>query len=190
MPGDTYSVKVNRQEGAVEINGPDKVWVAEQLARLAVVFESAPTPAQQSGGGKPAAGANGGGGGEQKPAQARRRASASSKATRVPELEQKLTKEVRAKLDTYKREREGKWTKLSTQAAVIATFLQDELEMETVSPDDMYTVYSAMGWRSPGNPRKQLDNARARDGYFLGWTSGRLALSHTGENFGRHGAKE
>lgn len=55
-----------------------------------------------------------------------------------------------------------------------------------VDTNDLYTVYGAMGERSPNNIRSQLVNARQRARYFSGVVDGKAMLSNAGENFARY----
>jgi hypothetical protein len=98
-------------------------------------------------------------------------------------LEAKLTREVRTALEAYVDERRPNLTQATDQAAIMATFLEDNADVSGgVTVDELYTVYAVMGWPAP-NP---LENARNRKGYFSGQRDGRYPLTHTGERFGRH----
>jgi hypothetical protein len=192
-----FSVRINRRDGVLEIEGPDKDWIADQLEKLAVVYEDAP-------GDSPPAGAGSGNGaavngtattttpantGSATPKPKRKGGRAQRKST----LEQALTPELRGKLDAYKNERSGAWKTKTAAAAIIATFLMDELSYEGwIDEDDLYTVYSVMGWTAdaPSNFRSVLKNAAIRNGYFGGWVNGRVQLTHSGENYGRGGSKD
>jgi hypothetical protein len=90
------------------------------------------------------------------------------------------------KLKDYIAARRKKWDgSQSAQAAIIATFVHDELGFPGVDQHDLYTVYTVMGERSPANIRSQLTNARQRARYFSGLSNGKMVLSHAGENFAR-----
>ena len=163
MPDDTYSVKINRRDGVVEITGPDKEWIAEQLDRLSNVYDSPPTdvptpdpplvnPSDRRVQSKRTR-TNAANADESKEKRPRGRRAAAARARKNPELEQKLTKAVRAELQRWRDERQANFTNLSKQAAIIATFLLDNLSWEDVDPDDLYTVYAVMGSPPPGSPR-------------------------------------
>lgn len=200
MPDDIYSVKINRRDGIVEITGPDKDWIAEQLERLAVVYgETPPDEGHAGGSGAGAQEDETGTGGKStraKPrtdddeATPRRRArgSGGSRGKRNDELAGKLTPEVRSALDVFVEERRPNFTDGPNQAAILAAFLQTELSWSTVAPDDLYTIYDMMGWPGPV-PKSALDNAKTRKNYFTSAGRGKYQLSHTGERFGRHEAK-
>jgi hypothetical protein len=198
MAGD-FSVRINRKEGVVEIEGSDKEWIATQLEKLAVVYESSPESAevqesapsakdiapQVSGTRKGDAAA--------KPSAGRGRKASrgSGRTSRDPELEKALTPELRSSLQAFVDERKKAWKNKASQAAIIATFLLDNLESDGWVDDSvLYTIYSVMGWSAPSNFRAQIDNGRNRSGYFGGWTNGRVQLTHAGEQFGRHGSKD
>lgn len=188
---DSYRVKINGETGEIDISGPDKEWVAAQFAvALAQSGESSgggggrskrSTPRKTPRTADPDPSENGGG------KRTRRRAS-SGRASRDAALEAKLTKPVQADLQKYRDERETYWKPIGNQAAIIASFLEDNLDIEAVGPDQLYTVYSVMGWPTPSNFKKQLENAHYRNGYFGGFTDGAAALTHKGENFARHEA--
>jgi hypothetical protein len=189
VPDDSYSVRIDRSQGIVEITGPDKIWIAEQLERLASVYEAPPTN-QSDGAPRPPQSAR-----EQSArttAAARkkptRRTRGGGTARRVDEnLKAKLTAEIRKKLDAYVKERRVAFDKSKqNQAAIIATFLEDELSTPRIDDSALYTVFHVMGWPWTGRPRATIDNARVRNGYFGGWTDGKVELTHKGANFGRH----
>jgi hypothetical protein len=194
-----FSVRINRKDGVVEIEGSDKEWIAQQLDRLAVVYETLPPNAPQpshdpvasSGSGSPAGAAKAPPAKPQAPSRSRKAGGrGANRASRNPELEKSLTSELRAALQAFVDERIASWKSQPNQAGIIATFLMDNVNTEGwINEDDLYTVYSVMGWPSPSNFRSQIDNARARNGYFGVWTDGRVQLTHAGEQFGRHGSK-
>jgi hypothetical protein len=193
-----FSVRINRKEGVVEIEGPDKEWIATQLDRLAVVYETAPAndvpaadPSASSGSATPAAAAMPTAAKPQAPSRSRKASGRSAnRANRNPELEKALTSDVRTSLQAFVDERVASWKSQPNQAAIIATFLMDNASTDGwINEDDLYTAYSVMGWPSPSNFRSQIDNARARNGYFGAWTDGRVQLTHAGEKFGRHDSK-
>lgn len=189
MADQTYNVRLDRTAGTIEISGPDKAWISDQLDKLTKVLVEPATaqsaPKRQAARGKPAHK-------EETPPEGtsrRRRSGSGNRAKRNSEMEGRLTSTVKGQLQRWRDERQGHFTSLSKQAAIIATFLLDTLKVEEVGPDEMYTIYTVMGWDVPGNPKVQLENARARDNYFGSWASGKVRLSHTGEQFGRNAAK-
>ncbi len=180
---DSYSIKINRQEGIVEITGEDKEWVSTKLTELKDVYttfipqvsrqESNPeiTPI------KP----------KVKAATKKSGVSTSSRPQKNSELDSKLSIDIKQKLASYVKERQGSFDgSLPSQAAIIAKFLQEELNWSGVDPNDMYTIYSTMGWKSPGNIRSQLNNAFSRNNYFASITNGKYVLSLKGENYASH----
>lgn len=203
MTDEMYTVKINRREGVVEITGPDKDWIAEQLDRLTVVYgehPGSPPPPEL-----PAIDTNEtvdetGTGAKAKRAKAktaesddgpprrRGRGGGGFRGRRVDELAQKLTPDVCNSLQAYVDERRANFTDGPNQAAILAAFLQTELSWNTVTPNDLYTVYDVMGWPGP-NPKSALDNAKSRKNYFTSAGRGSYQLSYSGERFGRHEAK-
>lgn len=191
------SIKINRTEGALEINADDKDWVDTKLKELEEVYKdpiqkvtsvvmpsslpivpsldkSLSTPSQESTRKKKKAKSSG----------------AAYKSQKNPNLEQKMVTDIKQKLKQFIAERKGSFDKsLSAQAVIIATFLQDELHWPAVSPDDLYTVYNVMGIPTPGNTGAQLNNARQRQRYFSGAENGAYKLSDKGESYARYEAK-
>jgi hypothetical protein len=196
---DEFNVEFNRRDGVIKISGGDKDWIAEQLGLLVPALGEAPIEtADRSGDRDPENGVSqdaeprdsardGNGDSAARP----RRARASGRATEDTELKDMLTKEVKDKLSQYRAERETQWQKnQSYQPAIIATFLRDELGILSIGPNQLYTVYLAMGWPGPSNYRSQLSNAQTRNRHFGAASEGKFTLSHAGETFGRHGSKE
>ncbi len=180
-----YAVKINIQAGTLEVAGPDGEWVdsqVDQLRDLLAATGSAPKKAARATGPAPKDPPNGAG------TAARRRArSAGGKAQMDEELRALLDRETTKKLGEYIEARRQAWEdSLSGQAAIIATFLQDEMDRPGIDPNDLYTIYTVMGERPPGNLRSQLTNARQRARYFGGVTDGKWTLSQKGENYGRY----
>lgn len=178
---DNYSVKINRQEGSLEITG-DKDWVSSKLSELKGIYSeyvAQPIKAEKSVGTTSVEPKN--------LKKSPKKQSSTTRAQKNPVLEAKLTKELKEKLAAYVSERQvGFDHSLPSQAAIIARFLQEELSWTGVDQHDMYTVYAIMGWRSPGNPAAQLNNALSRNHYFSSITEGKYVLSHAGENYASH----
>lgn len=201
-----FSIKINRRDGALEISGPEQAWVDSKLTELSAVYLS-PLPAvpedgDDSGGGprptqprakrpskaKPVNNSGNGTDGTAKPNRPRR---SGGRPQRNPELESKLTREVLHKFMAYIEERQGAWDKKQThQAAIIATFLEDELGWQGINEDDMYTVYRSLSMDGPTNYRSMLQNAYGRDKFFTGTNDGRYSLSIGGEKFGRNTSRD
>jgi hypothetical protein len=198
MAATEYAVRINSKEGALEIVGPEKDWVDAKLEQLSSVFEDYSAEASEEGsskgpapkprkppGRKKAAPAAAAADASDKPAP--RRARTGSRAEVNDELAVQLSAEVKKDLGEYVAARQKAWNASQpAQAAIIATFLYDRVNWPGVDRDDLYTVYNAMGWKSPRNMRSQLVNARQRDRYFGSISNGKAMLSHHGENFGRH----
>lgn len=200
MPDETHHVKINRRDGVLEITGPDKVWIAEQLDKLAVVYndvppadtapgvgESAPHGARSADGRARPVTASAEDPDEGPPRRSRGRGNG-FRGRRNDELARRLTAEVRGSLQSFVDERRPNFTDGPNQAAILAAFLQTDLHWDTVGANDLYTIYDVMGWPGP-NPRNALDNGKARKNYFTTVGRGRYQLSHTGERFGRYEAK-
>ena len=175
---ENYLIKINLSEGVLEVSGSDKQWVAEKLIEFKELLNSSITPKTPS---KREALNN------KADTSVKRKASApKGRSQKNDELEARFDKEVKEKLASYVSERQVAFdASLPAQAAIIATFLADELSLDGVDHNDTYTVYSVMGWKAPGNSRSQLNNAMTRNQYFGSIKNGKSILSHKGENFSR-----
>lgn len=189
MSEDLYVVKFNRAESSVEVAGPDKEWVKEQLAHLLSRLDS--TPAQASRRNRatskatPAAAAAGAAQ-EHRTSRSRSRSRGRDGIGTNDELAVKLTEEVTDRLAAYMAERPAVTT-AQEQAPVLAAFLAEELELEDVNAADLATVYKVMGWKIPG-VQKALDNGTDRRQYFTR-ARGRFRLTRHGLNYARIDSK-
>lgn len=197
MTASEYAVKISRKDGALEVTGPDKEWVDQKIEQLRPVVsdyqvepktEDTTTAARKQrtsrAGGKKNAVENAG---ERSGAPSRRTRARGGKPTTNRDLLEALTPEVKEQLRDYISARRKAWDRSQpAQAAIIAAFLQDMLNHSGVDTNDLYTVYGAMGERSPNNIRSQLVNARQRARYFSGVVDGKAMLSNAGENFARY----
>jgi hypothetical protein len=191
MPDESYSVRVNRRDGIVEIAGPDKDWVADQLERLSAIYAELPPDDRKQQDGSADETNQAGTSKKKSPSVAKPRARRSGpKVPKGSELDEKLTKPVRAKLHSYQGERQPGWRSHPDQAAIIASFLADEVDVHEIGPADLVAVYRAMGWPPPRDPTGTIKNAIGRKGYFSGRRGGKVELTPTGEHFGRHASKE
>ncbi len=181
-----YIIRINRSQGSLEVIAPERDWVDAQIEQLIPVLERTP-PAEEPFKDPP-------------PRKNKKRSASSTRTDETkrskpratsgkPQINDALRDELASrkdKLKTYIDARRKQWDgSQSAQAAIIATFLQDELDQPGVDHHDLYTVYTVMGERSPGNIRSQLVNARQRARYFASVTDGKAVLSHAGENFAR-----
>jgi hypothetical protein len=190
MNDSAYSVRVDRSQGSVEISGPDKDWIAEQLATLMPILtaESAPPAKPNQGNQEGRKSVDATNGKARKTSGKSRRASKSSGKPN-PDLSGKMTDEIKTKLSSYLQERAKNAKDAQSQAAVIATFLLDELQWAEVTADDLFTVYSDMGLKIPAT-KAALTNAQKRKGYFSAPDDGKFRISHNGMNFARHDSKD
>jgi hypothetical protein len=191
--GDEYGVKINRREGALEIVGPDKEWVDAKVEQLSS-YLSQPVPVASDDDGD--AGRTSAGSGTAQGVQQRKSAKDGAKKnverprkrgrpTINEELRGQLKGDTAKELQQYIADRRAAWDSSKTaQAAIIAGFLHEHLDIEGVDMHDLYTVYSVLGER-PGNTRSQLVNARQRTSYFGGMVDGKVPLSIAGDNFAK-----
>ena len=189
MTDSAYSVRVDKSQGSVEITGPDKDWIAEQLATLMPILTSQTSPTNGNQGSQGDGKSADPGSGKARKTSNRSRRSGASSGKLNSALSEKLTDEVKTKLSSYLDERSKTANDAQSQAAVIATFLLDELEWAGVTADDLFTVYSDMGLKIPST-RSALNNAQKRKGYFSAPDDGKYRVSHNGMNFARHDSKD
>lgn len=196
MAESDYTIRINVRDALLEIMGPDREWVDAKLDQLKPMLAS-PAPSETLSGGT----------GQKRPVRRKKtpspEAPAETVGTMTPPtrkarpssgrsevntgLRDLLTPEVRREFKSYIDARRKSWDKsLSAQAAIIATYLHDELNHDGVDQHDLYTIYTVMGERIPKNIRSQLTNARQRAHYFSGLRDGKMVLSHAGENYARH----
>ena len=83
-------------------------------------------------------------------------------------------------LHSYFEERPKATKSHQNRAAVIATFLADELQVDGLGASDLLAVYRAMGWSPPRNPNAVITNATERNRYFGGMREGRVHLTPDG----------
>jgi hypothetical protein len=190
-----YSIKINVREGLFEVSGENADWVqkveqetlgkffeiAKDRINMVTVDASSQTTSDQL---------------ISEATQSYKQVKSANKkvskgrSDRNPELEEKLTSEIQGKFNQYIEERKDAFeSTLPAQAAIIAGFLKDELGWEGVDHNDLYTVYSLMGWHIPNNITAQLNNALTRNRFFRGITNGKYRLSNKGENFARLDSK-
>lgn len=185
MSESAYTVRVDRSQGIIDISGPDKDWISEQLSTLMPILEAQRPPEtrkRDDAGGKAPVNP------ETRKAGTRSRRTNSSSGKVNPNLSEQLSSEMKTKLDEYLKERTKNASDAQSQAAVIATFLHDELSWPEVTADDLFTVYSDMGLKIPVT-RNALSNAQKRKGYFSAPSDGKYRVSHKGLNFARHDSK-
>lgn len=194
MTATEYTVRINSRDGALEVVGPDKEWVDAKVEQLTSVFADyrpgtttdAPeraTPKTTSRKRSTSATSTTDG---VEPRPTRRARGTGGRAVINRDLADLLTPDIKKKFGSYVAARRKAWKSLSNQAAIIAAFLQDEVDWRAVDQHDLYTVYTVMGEKTPGNMRSQLVNARQRARFFGNVVNGKTSLSHKGENFARH----
>jgi hypothetical protein len=188
-----YVIKINRREGALEIQGEEKSWVDSKLKELEAVYLEGPMPPEENRESSdkvttplPSQGHQGSPT-TKTPVNTRKTKPASTaRPQENPGLSAKLTPEVTKELAEYISERKEAFDKARpAQAAILATFLHDKFSWLGVDSHDLYTVYRKMGISQPSNYVAQLNNATRRNRYFEGMRDGKYHLSVQGENFGR-----
>lgn len=189
MADSAYSVRVDRAQGSIEITGPDKDWIAEQLASLMPILTAGAPSAKSSKKSQRVSKNDDPSGNKTRTTGSRSRRSSTSAGKSNPNLSGKLTDAVKTKLSSYLEERAKKVKSAEGQATVIATFLLDELDWTEITADDLFTVYSDMGIKIPAT-KAALTNAQKRKGYFSAPRDGKFRVSHHGMNFARHDSKD
>jgi hypothetical protein len=66
---------------------------------------------------------------------------------------------------------------------VIAAWLKEQLKLQEVTTDHIHTCYRTMGWHTPKNALKPLQNMKDKNGWFSkGSATATYAINHVGEN--------
>lgn len=180
---ETYTIKFDNGSSSFEITAPNQEWVNDRFTDLKDLLTSPATKTRTS----------------TKPAGAVKEGTASTprvrkkSATKAVELNSTLNdnfnEELVGKINSFIEERSKAFAKGTTkQAAILAVFLKDSLEIELVSPADFEFIYRKMGWDTI-NHVAQLNNARTRDKFFV-QNQGKLELTHNGLKFGRDTSKD
>jgi hypothetical protein len=180
---DNYTIKFNNGSTSFEVQGPNETWVDAKVTELKDLMEKIPVlpvnniPNPAPNPGNPKA--------PRKPS-----ARGSSKPTNGADnqVSGKWDETVAQKITTYVEERQGGFDKgLTKQATVVATYIKDEMQIETVGAADLEFIYRKLGWPTV-NHAAQLNNAMTRDKFFAK-SEGGYELTHAGLVFGRDTSK-
>ena len=181
-----FSISFNNGTVSFEISGSDQVWVDGKLEKLEELVRQPPTPPKDS---------------KVQAKEANQVKQKTSKTTRTTAKKQSkddstvnsllssaFNEALVDQLNSFVNDRSKSFSKGATkQAAILAVFLKDALNIELVSPADFEFIYRKIGWNTI-NHVAQLNNARARDKFFV-QNQGKLELTHNGLKFGRDTSK-
>ncbi len=180
---ETYTIKFDNGSASFEITAPNQEWVDNRFTDLKDLLTS---PAAKTRISTKSTGTVK----ESAATTPRIRKKSTVKAAELNStLNDNFNEDLVGKINSYIEERSKAFAKGTTkQAAILAVFLKDSLEIELVSPTDFEFIYRKMGWDTI-NHIAQLNNARTRDKFFV-QSQGKLELTHNGLKFGRDTSKD
>ena len=182
-----FSISFNNGTVSFEVSGSDQAWVDGKLQKLEELVkqtagspessrtrsEKASKPKQES----------------TKAPQANKKKQPKDASTVNPLLSEAFNEALVDQINAFVGDRSKSFSKGTTkQAAILAVFLKDTLDIELVSPADLEFIYRKIGWDTI-NHVAQLNNARTRDKFFV-QNQGKLELTHNGLKFGRDTSKD
>lgn len=180
---ETYTIKFDNGAASFEVAAPNQEWVDSRFIDLKDLLSSptikTPPTAKPTGVVKQNASST-----------QRARKKSTAKAVKLnPVLKDSLNEDLIDRINIFIEERAKSFAKGTTkQAAILAVFMKDSLDIGLVSPADFEFIYRKMGWDTI-NHVAQLNNARTRDKFFVP-NQGKLELTHNGLKFGRDGSKD
>ncbi len=173
-----YTIKCTNGDQGFEVSAPDKEWVEAKAQAFVQEFTVIKPTTKKSV--KPRAISI------SKPTAARTKPADKSDSL-VPA---KLNNSVIDELVSYVKARQKAFEKSApNQAAIIAKFLKDSLEIELIDKEDLAYIYKQVAVWKLVNHQGQLDNAADRNSYFTR-SEGKYKLSYAGEKFALDTAKD
>lgn len=176
---DLYSIKFSNGDQGFEVQGPDQSWVTNKASELQVLLEATPVKAANT---------------EEKVKKTTRKTSSPKTTTKKSGngaeslLVEKWSDELPAQISEFVAERQAAFDSGTTkQAAILAVFLKDKLDVDAITTDDLELIYRQLGWKTI-NHLGQLKNAYQRNKYFS-VKDGAYTLTYAGLQYGRDGAK-
>lgn len=180
---DLYAIKFSNGGQGFEVQGPEKEWVNNKAEELKNLLETTPVPKLAE---------------EQTVAKRTKKStvksssskSSTKKASTVVSsaLSEKWTDDLPPQITDFVNERKpGFSLGVTKEAAILAVFLKDNLDVDSLTISDIEMIYRKMGWKTI-NHENQLRNAKNRDRYF-DVDNGVFTLTYGGTQFGRDGAK-
>ena len=180
---ETYTIKFDNGSASFEVTAPNQEWVDSKFTDLKDLLSSStiktPSPAKSTGATK-----------QNTSSTPRVHKKSTTKIVELnPVLDDSFNEDLIDRINSFIEERAKAFAKGTTkQAAILAVFLKDSLDIELVSPADFEFIYRKMGWDTI-NHVAQLNNARTRDKFFV-QSQGKLELTHNGLKFGRDTSKD
>lgn len=176
---DFYSIKFNNGDQGFEVQGPNQDWVEGKAEKMHALLDTNPAPRTS---------------GINKIQKASRKLS-SSKSTfkkqgtaNVSQIAEVWSEDLPAQLTEFVKERQKSFDQNTPQqAAIIAVYFKDTLDIESVTPNNLNMIYRQMGWKTI-NHEGQLKNAYQRNKYFS-LEDGAYTLTYAGIQYGRDGSK-
>jgi hypothetical protein len=173
---DLFSIKFNSDAVSFEVQGPDAAWVDQKVSLLRDLLKELPHKQQAATAPNKSAQAA-------KPTKKR----TSKEPQTSPDLIDKWSDSTAVKLTSYVEARKEAFKGTTKEAAIVGTFLKDELNINEITPDDIGFIYRKLGWKTI-NHAAQLGNAATRDKFF-DKNDGAYTLTHQGMVFGRDKSK-
>lgn len=173
-----YTIKRNNGDQGFEVSAPDKEWVETKAEAFSQEFTAVKSTAKKSVKSRAVS--------TPKPAAARTKTVDKSDSLVPTKLDNSVIDELLA----YVKARQKAFEKTApNQAAIIAKFLKDSLEIELIDKEDLAYIYKQVAVWKLVNHQGQLDNAADRNSYFTR-TEGKYKLSYAGEKFALDTAKD
>lgn len=181
-----FSISFNNGTVSFEISGSDQAWVDGKLEKLEELVKQSPALSKDP---------------KVQPEKASQLKQKTPKTPRTttkkqskddstvnPLLSSAFNEALVDQINSFVSDRSKSFSKGTTkQAAILAVFLKDTLNIELISSADFEFIYRKIGWNTI-NHIAQLNNARIRDKFFV-QNQGKLELTHNGLKFGRDTSK-
>lgn len=181
-----FSISFNNGTVSFEISGSDQAWVDGKLEKLEELVKQSPALSKDP---------------KVQPEKANQLKQKTPKTPRTttkkqskddstvnPLLSSAFNEALVDQINSFVSDRSKSFSKGTTkQAAILAVFLKDTLNIELISSADFEFIYRKIGWNTI-NHIAQLNNARIRDKFFV-QNQGKLELTHNGLKFGRDTSK-
>lgn len=182
---DIFTVKFTNGATSFEVQGTNQEWVDSKIQELKELADGIPVVTEHAA-----------------PVQQSKKSSKRTTSTRktttrstsqandtAGQLESKWDDSLAEKIDAFVAERQKAFgSSAPKQAAILAVFFEDTLDIKGFSASDFQLVYRKLGWKTI-NHVTQLNNAYTRDKFFS-INGGTYELTHTGRVFGRDTSKD
>lgn len=173
-----YTIKRTHGDQGFEVSAPDKEWVETKAEAFSQEFTAIKSTTKKSVKSRAVSAL--------KPTATRAKTGDKSDSLVPVKLDNSAIDELLA----YVKARQKAFEKTApNQAAIIAKFLKDSLEIELIDKEDLAYIYKQVAVWKLVNHQGQLDNAADRNSYFTR-SDGKYKLSYAGEKFALDTAKD